>query len=86
MSKTNPLRHLTGLVSDFAFLDKCTASLREKGMKQHTRKYNERYALELARQFALEDAEAFTDFCDAQCPTQGKILFNALRRVRLENR
>ncbi len=83
LSTDKSLRHITGLVADFAFLDKCTANLREKGLRKNKQKYNERLALELARQMALEDNEHFEDFCEAQYTGQGRVLFNALKRVRL---
>jgi len=75
MSKRNPIRHLLGAIEDLQFLDKVTE-------KKRVKKWNEAEAIVLAVSMALENSEMFEDFCEAQYPTQGKILFNALRRAQ----
>ena len=69
--------HLHALVDDLQFFDRVTRNVRAK---QRSRSFDEKESLRLAAQFSLENSEDFTDFCDSQYPTQGKVLVKALER------
>jgi len=87
--KPNPIRHLIGAAKDLHYLDKVTQNVvtlsspvdKQRDL-QRLKKWNENEAVTLAISMALENSEMFEDFCESQYPTQGRILFNALKRAQ----
>lgn len=80
--KTNkPLAHMHTLIEELQFFDTVTANVKRKQAAKRRKKFDEIESLRLARTMALENPDQFEDFCEAQYPTQGKILYNALRRA-----
>lgn len=53
-----------------------------KRTRTSRREFDKREALRLAVQMALENSDDFTEFCESQYPTQGSVLYNALRRAK----
>jgi hypothetical protein len=52
--------------------------------KLRVKKWNETESISLAVSMALENSEMFTDFCESQYPTQGKVLYKALARAHAQ--